>query len=89
MNKKIKNESMRIAGKKVNAEKVIDVEYPYTGEIIGTLGSDDVFKPKIFQKIIYYFENKSVFWIVWRNEIINQNNQIVRSIITNFKNLNN
>ena len=31
MNKKIKNESMRIAGKKVNAEKVIDVEYPYTG----------------------------------------------------------
>ena len=57
-----------------------------TGEIIGTLGSDDVFKPKIFQKIIYYFENKSVFWIVGRNEIINQNNQIVRSIITNFKN---
>ena len=37
MNKKIKNESMRIAGKKVNAEKVIDVEYPYTGEIIGTV----------------------------------------------------
>ena len=37
MNKKIKNESMRIAGKKVNAEKVIDVEYPYSGEIIGTV----------------------------------------------------
>ena len=34
---KIKNESMRIAGKKVNAEKVIEVEYPYTGEVIGTV----------------------------------------------------
>ena len=28
---------MRIAGKKVNTEKVIEVEYPYTGEIIGTV----------------------------------------------------
>ena len=37
MNIKIKNESMRIAGKKVNAEKVIEVEYPYTKEIIGTV----------------------------------------------------
>ena len=30
MSIKIKNESMRIAGKKVDAEKVIEVEYPYT-----------------------------------------------------------
>ena len=37
MSKKIKNESMRIAGKKVDAEKVIEIEYPYTGEIIGTV----------------------------------------------------
>jgi len=37
MSKKIRNESMRIAGKKVNAEKVIEVEYPYTGEVIGTV----------------------------------------------------
>ncbi len=37
MNIKIKNESMRIAGKKVDAEKVIEVEYPYTKEIIGTV----------------------------------------------------
>tara|TARA_B100000029_G_scaffold86958_1_gene77100 strand:- start:360 stop:1796 length:1437 start_codon:yes stop_codon:yes gene_type:complete len=34
---KIKNESMRIAGKKINAEKVIDVIYPYTGNVIGTV----------------------------------------------------
>ena len=33
----IKNECMRIAGKKVNTEKVIEVQYPYTGEVIGTV----------------------------------------------------
>ena len=37
MSIKIKNESMRIAGKKVDAEKVIEVEYPYTKDIIGTV----------------------------------------------------
>ena len=37
MSKKIRNESMRIAGKKVNAEKVIEVEYPFTGDVIGTV----------------------------------------------------
>jgi len=31
------HQSMRIAGKKVDAENVIEVEYPYTGEIIGTV----------------------------------------------------
>tara|TARA_B100000965_G_C19583690_1_gene754724 strand:- start:490 stop:1920 length:1431 start_codon:yes stop_codon:yes gene_type:complete len=33
----IKNECMRIAGKKVSTEKVIEVQYPYTGEVIGTV----------------------------------------------------
>jgi len=33
----IKSESMRIGGKKIDAEKVIEVEYPYTKEIIGTV----------------------------------------------------
>ena len=37
MNKKIINESMRIAGKKVTSEKTIDVEYPFTGDVIGTV----------------------------------------------------
>ena len=37
MEKKIINEAMRIAGKKVNFEKTIDVEYPFTGEVIGTV----------------------------------------------------
>ena len=37
MSIKIKNESMRIAGKKVDAEKIIEVKYPYTKEIVGTV----------------------------------------------------
>ncbi len=37
MHKKMINESMRIAGKKITSEKMIDVEYPFTGEVIGTV----------------------------------------------------
>ena len=37
MKKKMINEAMRIAGKKVTFEKTIDVEYPFTGEVIGTV----------------------------------------------------
>ena len=37
MTKKIDHQSMRIAGKKVDAEKNIDVHYPYTNEVIGTV----------------------------------------------------
>jgi len=37
MTKKIDHQSMRIAGKKVDSEKNIDVHYPYTNEVIGTV----------------------------------------------------
>ena len=37
MKKTIKHESMRIAGKKIDTEKKIEVRYPYTNEIIGTV----------------------------------------------------
>tara|TARA_B100000700_G_scaffold271601_1_gene314566 strand:- start:745 stop:2184 length:1440 start_codon:yes stop_codon:yes gene_type:complete len=37
MTKNIDHQSMRIAGKKVDAEKNIDVYYPYTNEVIGTV----------------------------------------------------
>ena len=37
MTNAIKHEPMRIAGKKVDAENKIDVLYPYTNEIIGTV----------------------------------------------------
>ncbi|MEZ5825253.1 MAG: phosphonoacetaldehyde dehydrogenase [Geminicoccaceae bacterium] len=32
-----RHEPMRIAGRKVNAEDVVEVRYPYTGEVIGTV----------------------------------------------------
>ena len=37
MTKNIDHQSMRIAGKKVDAEKNIEVRYPYTNEVIGTV----------------------------------------------------
>ena len=37
MHKKMINEAMRIAGEKVTSEKTIDVEYPFTGDVIGTV----------------------------------------------------
>ena len=37
MTNKIRHESMRIAGKKIDTEKTIEVRYPYTGETIGTV----------------------------------------------------
>ena len=37
MTKNIDHQSMRIAGKKVDAEKNIDVYYPYTNQVIGTV----------------------------------------------------
>tara|TARA_Y100000590_G_scaffold5615_1_gene7472 strand:- start:437 stop:1876 length:1440 start_codon:yes stop_codon:yes gene_type:complete len=42
MGNKIINESMRIAGKKINSDKQIDIEYPYTGEVIGTVPAGNV-----------------------------------------------
>ncbi len=37
MTKPIKIEAMRIGGKKVSTERVVNVHYPYTNEIIGTV----------------------------------------------------
>ena len=37
MTKNVDHQSMRIAGQKVDAEKNIDVRYPYTNEVIGTV----------------------------------------------------
>ncbi len=37
MHKKMINEAMRIAGEKVTSDKIINVEYPFTGEVIGTV----------------------------------------------------
>ena len=33
----VRHEPMRIAGRKVDADDVIEVTYPYTGDVIGTV----------------------------------------------------
>ena len=35
--KDIRNEGMRIGGKIVHADEVVEVRYPYTDEVIGTV----------------------------------------------------
>jgi phosphonoacetaldehyde dehydrogenase len=35
--KPLRSESMRIGGKKVSTEKVIEIRYPYTNEVVGTV----------------------------------------------------
>ncbi len=42
MHKKMINEAMRIAGEKVTSDKTINVEYPFTGEVIGTVPAGTV-----------------------------------------------
>ncbi len=37
MTKFIRDESMRIGGKKINTDEKINIQYPYTEEIIGTV----------------------------------------------------
>ena len=49
-----------------------------SGDIIGTLGSDDVYNKDIFLKVIRYFKDENLLWLVGRNEIIDQNDKIVR-----------
>ncbi|MBZ4138587.1 hypothetical protein JYG55_23135, partial [Escherichia fergusonii] len=34
---KVRHEPMRIAGRKVDADGVIEVHYPYTGAVVGTV----------------------------------------------------
>jgi glycosyltransferase involved in cell wall biosynthesis len=57
-----------------------------SGDIIGTLGSDDIYNKNIFLKVINYFKDENLLWVVGRNEIIDKNDKIVRKKITNFKN---
>ncbi|MBX2838303.1 MAG: phosphonoacetaldehyde dehydrogenase [Gammaproteobacteria bacterium] len=41
MNTSIRHEAMRIGGEKVTTDNVIDVRYPYTNEVIGTVPAGD------------------------------------------------
>ena len=67
MTKTIKHEPMRIAGKKVDAENNINVHYPYTNEIIGTVpaGSAEHAKQALdiatkYQPILTRYERQQI-----------------------------
>ena len=51
-----RNESMRIAGNKVNAEGVIDVCYPYTEEVIGSVPAGNAKNAQEAFDIAYNFK---------------------------------
>lgn len=59
-----------------------------SGEIIGTLGSDDYYENNIFGTIIKAFENSRTDWLIGSNSIINSKGAEIRKIITNYKNYN-
>ena len=59
-----------------------------SGDIIGTLGSDDYYENNIFSKIVKVFENPKINWLIGSNVIINNQGQEIRKIITKYKNYN-
>lgn len=56
-----------------------------TGDILGTLGSDDIYEKNIFDEIIKIFSNNQIDWLIGHNSIIDSKSNEVRKIITNFK----
>ena len=56
-----------------------------TGEIISTLGSDDMYEKNIFKEIIKIFSMNSIDWLIGHNSIIDSKSNEVRKFITNFK----
>lgn len=59
-----------------------------SGEIIGTLGSDDYYENNIFSTIVEIFKNSKTNWIIGSNAIINSDGKEIRKIITKYKNYN-
>ena len=77
---KIRHESMRIAGKKVDTDKTIEVEYPYTGEIIGTVPVGTAEHAKNAFDIVSSVFNKyvDVKWITGSKVIYNERSEIIK-----------
>ncbi len=71
----IRHEAMRIGGEKVTTEKVIDVRYPYTNEVIGTVPAGDAFHAaKAFEIAANY---KSKLTRYERSEILKRAGEII------------
>jgi glycosyltransferase involved in cell wall biosynthesis len=58
-----------------------------TGEMIGYLNSDDILFPKALHNVANFFQqNSNCYWVTGRCQIINEQDNIVRSFITSYKN---
>ncbi|MEX0347242.1 MAG: phosphonoacetaldehyde dehydrogenase [Rhizobiaceae bacterium] len=78
----IRHEAMRIGGRKVNTENVVEVRYPYTNEVIGTVPAGDAshaaeafeiaanYKPRLTRYERREILNKTASLIVERREEI-------------------
>jgi putative phosphonoacetaldehyde dehydrogenase len=53
-----KREAMRIAGEKVHADRVIEIRYPYTGEVVATVPKATVDDVRRALKIAYQYKPK-------------------------------
>lgn len=59
-----------------------------TGDIGCWLNADDWYEPGAFQKVVNVFnENPEVRWLYGRCDIVDQDNQEIRRLITKYKNL--
>jgi glycosyltransferase involved in cell wall biosynthesis len=59
-----------------------------TGDVIGVLGSDDLYLPGSFQKVQKYFEeNPETKWVYGKCKIINESGNIIWNWITRYKNI--
>ena len=57
-----------------------------TGEVIGWLNSDDVFKPDAFHHVLQKFEDPSVKWIYGMVDVIDEQGNEIRKWVTKIKN---
>jgi glycosyltransferase involved in cell wall biosynthesis len=57
-----------------------------TGEIVGWLNSDDVYKPDAFQHVRRAFENAEIQWIFGKVDVIDADGREIRRWVTRIKN---
>jgi glycosyltransferase involved in cell wall biosynthesis len=57
-----------------------------TGDVIGWLNSDDLYKPAALAAVAAAFSDPSVQWVVGRCEIIDEQNRPIRQSIMRYKN---
>lgn len=57
-----------------------------SGDIVGWLNSDDVYKPDAFQHVVRAFENRQIQWIFGKVDVIDDDGREIRRWVTRIKN---